>query len=801
MKKILIDGEPFGGNDQRTIWTERGIWPASWISGAGDRNDLSVAYRNIIELDEPATVRFHITADAVYRLFIDGRFCGMGPESGDADNWFFDTWEVELSSGRHAVVALVLSYGELAPVAQISVRHGLLFAAEGRYGDLLNTGRGNWQCRELDGLTVQKSPYWIFGYMGGATRFDAREYPAGVEAGAGDGWDVPVTLYPAANAESSNEYRWPYLLRPATLPEKIDRPVSGWLVCQVAAGTEIFWDPEDNLETERFCWQTLAAGVPVTVPSGTQVRCLISLPDYCCAYPYLTVSGGRDAILSLSWAEALFRENRQDGDKGDRAEWRNRYFIGLADTFISSGAEKQQFFVHRWKSGCYLMLTVETGETPIVIDALVLRETRYPLEMQSGFNTSDGPLNRLIKPCLRTLQMCMHDTFMDCPYYEQLMYIGDTRLQMLLTYVLSCDTRPAEKALRMFAAGRHPSGLLLSRYPSRIPQIIPGFSLLWIGMLHDFSLWRCRPQLVSELLPTAKGIVDAFERYRNSDGLFENIRSWNFVDWADGWDQGIPPDGENDVSGILNWMWCGAVRELSELCELCCQPGPAQYYRRMAEEMAHTLIARLWNEQRGLFADTFAHDVFSEHAQCLAVVSGLLPERYRQRLRLTLGSDSGLTQTTIYFSHYWFEACRLLNLDRCFFARLQNWFDLESSHLKTLPERPEPSRSDCHAWSAHPLYHYFATMLGIRPAAPGFTAVTVSPLPGSLSWVKAALPHPAGGMIEAEYSRTEAGLRIMVTLPPALSGILSYNGHQWPLSPGRSREIFPEKNLSLCETV
>ena len=60
-------------------------------------------------------------------------------------------------------------------------------------------------------------------------------------------------------------------------------------------------------------------------------------------------------------------------------------------------------------------------------------ETRYPLEMESRFRSSDRRLDAIAPLALRSLQMCAHETYMDCPYYEQMMSVGDTRLEALTT--------------------------------------------------------------------------------------------------------------------------------------------------------------------------------------------------------------------------------------------------------------------------------------------------------------------------------------------------------------------------------
>ncbi len=110
--------------------------------------------------------------------------------------------------------------------------------------------------------------------------------------------------------------------------------------------------------------------------------------------------------------------------------------------------------------------------------------------------------------------------------------------------------------------------------------------------------------------------------------------------------------------------------------------------------------------------------------------------------------------------------------------------------LTTTPENPEPTRSDSHAWSAHPNYHLLATVLGVRPAAPGFARVEVAPALGPMRRASGRIAHPAGG-IEVKLERVGAsGLRGDVTLPPGVDGVFRWGGQTKTLRPGRQRLSF-----------
>jgi hypothetical protein len=142
-----------------------------------------------------------------------------------------------------------------------------------------------------------------------------------------------------------------------------------------------------------------------------------------------------------------------------------------------------------------------------------------------------------------------------------------------------------------------------------------------------------------------------------------------------------------------------------------------------------------------------------------------------------------MEKTTVYFTHYLFEAYQKTGNIEAFFKRLQMWLDMPEIGLKTTFEMPEPSRSDCHAWGAHPLYHYFASILGIRPASLGFKQVIITPLLGPLKQASGKLVHP-NGEIKVDFQQQDGILHGRVSLPPGVIGFLVVNGQSLPLKEG-----------------
>jgi alpha-L-rhamnosidase len=280
-----------------------------------------------------------------------------------------------------------------------------------------------------------------------------------------------------------------------------------------------------------------------------------------------------------------------------------------------------------------------------------------------------------------------------------------------------------------------------------------------------------------------RSVLDGFLAHVDPENLLRAPDGWNFADWISDWPLGVPPDGFDGLSGLLNWHLVYTLGLAARLEEWAGERLSAQRWQGWRDALATASRAAFWDEQRGLFADDQAHAHFSEHTQCLALLSGVLEGEQVARTAQNLLGDASLTQTTIYFTHYLFETYRLLDQQAAFFERMGLWFDLPGQGFKTTPEQPEPSRSDCHGWGAHPLYHFFASLLGIRPASFGFEHVEIAPMPGHLTRLSGEMVHPRG-RIEADLYFEHGHVRGNVSLPAGSSGTFRYAGKTLILRPG-----------------
>jgi hypothetical protein len=260
---------------------------------------------------------------------------------------------------------------------------------------------------------------------------------------------------------------------------------------------------------------------------------------------------------------------------------------------------------------------------------------------------------------------------------------------------------------------------------------------------------------------------------------------WNYVDWTNPWDRGVPPRADNGHSTTISLLYAYALERASELEEGLGVRGAAVDYRARAEAVRAAVRTRAWDSKRGLFRDAPDTSAYSQQTNVLAILADAVPASAQRALMERVLADTTLTQASYYFSFYVLEALRKAGLGDRYIDRLAPWQAMLKLGLTSAPENPEPTRSDTHAWSAHPNYGLLATVLGVRPSSPGFRTVRIAPALGPLRRAEGHVPHPLGDIYVKLVREGQRGLRAEITLPHGLSGTLQWQGQRRQLHEGR----------------
>ncbi|HWI56909.1 MAG TPA: alpha-L-rhamnosidase C-terminal domain-containing protein, partial [Bacillota bacterium] len=234
---------------------------------------------------------------------------------------------------------------------------------------------------------------------------------------------------------------------------------------------------------------------------------------------------------------------------------------------------------------------------------------------------------------------------------------------------------------------------------------------------------------------------------------------------------------------LNNLLYVYALQKSAAVEQALGEPLLAQRLRAKAARTAAAVRAKFWDQSRGLMADNLAHTEFSEHGQCLALLTDTLTGKQAKRCFDQLLTAPDLKRATIYFSFYLLETWQKFGRGDLIVERMSFWKDLVKQGLKTPVEMPGDTRSDCHAWGSHPLFHLHASVAGIRPASPGFRTVRIAPQPGKLPKIVCRTPHP-DGFIALDLQFEKGCSRGSVELPPGVTGVFVWKGKAHKLKGG-----------------
>jgi hypothetical protein len=217
-------------------------------------------------------------------------------------------------------------------------------------------------------------------------------------------------------------------------------------------------------------------------------------------------------------------------------------------------------------------------------------------------------------------------------------------------------------------------------------------------------------------------------------------------------------------------------------------PEFAGRYKKAAELLQQTIKSKYWSSDRNLFSDTPEKDLYSQHTNTLAILTGTVTGTEAKQLGEQILKEKTLTPATIYFQYYVNQALVKAGLGNDYL----NWLDVHRENIKhgmtTWGETSDinETRSDCHAWGAHPNIEFYRTVLGIDSDAPGFERIKIEPHLGNLTTASGEIPHPKG-KVSVDYKNEKGKWTIKANLPNQTSGYFLWQGKRYELKAGENK--------------
>jgi len=769
-------------------------WSALWVTVPNsDPTGYGVYYfRKELELETlPEEMPVYVTADNRYKLYVNGTLVSIGPSRSDIRHWRYSTIDLKpyLREGKNVVAAQVWNTGADRPLAIFSERTGFLMMGMGA-ASVFNTN-SSWLCTTekgsqplpVDGLG---SAYYVAG-PGEVVDFNKCLTDWYAETCNTGGWQKAKGIsLGAPHATQEGNGGISRLLVNNPLPEMELTPQRLQQVRKVA-GTQI--------KIAKGWPQTLSK---VEVPAHSDVQLLLDNGVLTNAYMNLNFNGGKGASMKLTYSESGVKDI-QTLHKVNRNEIDNLVFTGRCDSIMSNGNDNQQFTTLEWRTYRYVTLNIHTAEEPLIINDIEGTFTGYPFNLKAEI-TGDKELEKIFETGWRTARLCAYETYMDCPYYEQLQYLGDTRIQALITLYNTGDLTMVRNYLVQSDMSRDSEGVTQSRYPSAQAQYIQPYALSYIYAMHDYLMYSQDRETLADLLPGAEGILHYFRRYQLQDGRISHLPGWNFSDWveAPGWANGVALAGKDGCSSLMDLQLLLAYQMMIDLEKSFGHQEKANEYAKAAKQLSEAIEKVYWNAEKGLYSNRAEQDFYSQHAGALALLCGLKQGEEALQMGKKLLADETLSPCSVYYKYYLHEALVKAGLGEQYLQWLDIWRENLTMGLTTWAETSnlQTTRSDCHAWGASPNIELFRTVLGIDSDEAGFAKVRITPRLSCLKADKKGVRHIAGrmphpqGEITVDYTIDKKGkLTAQVTIPTGVTGTFCWNGEEKHLSEGKNEVL------------
>ena len=368
------------------------------------------------------------------------------------------------------------------------------------------------------------------------------------------------------------------------------------------------------------------------------------------------------------------------------------------------------------------------AEGPIEVDYITVCPTDYPLVMR-GTSPKDEVERAIYDVAVRTLVLCMHEHYEDCPWREQALYCMDSRNQMLCGYYCFEADDFARASLKLIAEDRRRDGLLSITFPcgnifNENGLAIPSFSLHYFTQVYEYLLATGDLSLAEEIYPKLESVIGVFTERLRDGGVrgFSAVEYWNFFEWSEGLSGHLNKADPERYEAALDLLMILALRSMGAIARLL---GKTDRYTALIPAMREGVRRRYFDSDAGIFYNREEKELASELVNALAILADVPTAEESEHIAALLRTgDERLVPITISMLCFKYDALLRLDTERYrefILSDIRNRYVPMLEHGATsfweygYPESIDyvryPAASHCHGWSALPVY-YYATLNG-----------------------------------------------------------------------------------------
>ncbi len=500
---------------------------------------------------------------------------------------------------------------------------------------------------------------------------------------------------------------------------------------------------------------------------GNGYYAILDLKQETVGYPCIDLTAPAGTVVDIVHGEHL-------GSGRCRADIFGRNFT---DRYICRDGQNTFCYTHRRLGLRYLELHIipPQKDSEIILNQASVIPLELPLPEQAELDTEDRLLKRIMDVSIRTLLLCMHEHYEDCPWREQGLYAYDSRNQILYGYYVWGNYDFAEASLDLLGKSFDGDRYLALTSPGLTTLTIPVFTLVWITELCEFMMYSGRTGLFEKWRNLADLILDRALDSEDPEvpGLYHPGEKgnyiWNFCEW-----NGQLSSLTGNAQAPFNLYLHEALLSAAKMHRYTGNPDRAEYLTDTAEKLGKTIEKTFYDPEWKCYRASLAEDPERyEHIQAVMLAENLVPEEKTPEI-LELFRRKKLRGIDLSALRYFVRAMAENGADARQYLQQELREILEPVILSGATSLWETRRGSedfisagslCHGWSSVMPYFCGAVMLGVMPLEPGFRKFSLRPYCGDMTRLDGEIPTPHG-MIRVQWSKApDQVLEVSVTHP------------------------------------
>lgn len=410
-----------------------------------------------------------------------------------------------------------------------------------------------------------------------------------------------------------------------------------------------------------------------------------------------------------------------------------------------------------------------------VVSGLYVRGYKNAQAKRARFRSSDAQLNAVFEAACETFAQNAVDTLTDCPSRERAGWLCDSFFSGRSERWL-CGTNPVERCfLENYAlTDCHPVDRFLPMCYPADAGLLPNWNFFLILELEEYLARTGDRKLIDRISSRVRGVIDSFRRYRNEDGLLENLPGWVFLEWSKA------NELVRDVNYPTNMTYARALEAAFRLYGwVDCRDEAA----RVRETVRRQSWTGSWFCDNAVRRDDGTLKLSghcTEVCQYYAFFTGLADEERDSGLWKILVEGFGPQRKVtrkypeVYFANAFignFLRLEILSregLTRQVLEETKGYLAFMAERTGTLWEHDNVSASCCHGFASHAAVVLFRDVLGVRSVDPLARRIHVRvdrTLP--LEFCRGEIPLNNGQTFSFGWRKLSSGPSVEYSLPDA----------------------------------